>query len=116
MAATEQQVLSRDRASQDLWVWIMVLLANRRRCVNCDEAQSETPEHEAPLAGDHGGDIWWILVPACDQCNGRKARRNAAEWQRDMKLQYAHPELPFATRTGAVGGAGVVRNGWGQCG
>ncbi|MFF1659594.1 HNH endonuclease signature motif containing protein [Streptomyces sp. NPDC058255] len=96
MAATEQQVLSRDRGSQDLWVWIMVLLANRRCCVYCNEAQSETLEHEAPLAGDHGRDIWWNLVPACDQCNWWKARRNAAEWQRDMKLQYAHPELPFA--------------------
>jgi hypothetical protein len=74
----------------------MVLLANRRRCVYCDEAQSETLEHEAPLAGNHGRDIWWNLVPACDQCNLWKSRRNAAEWQRDMKLQYEFPEITFA--------------------
>ncbi|WP_158866911.1 HNH endonuclease signature motif containing protein [Streptomyces xanthophaeus] len=74
----------------------MVLLANRRRCVYCNEAQSETLEHEAPLAGAHGRDVWWNLVPACDQCNRWKSWKNAAEWQRDMKLQYAYPKESFA--------------------
>ncbi|WP_442816956.1 HNH endonuclease [Streptomyces sp. NBC_01445] len=44
-------------------------MAHGRSCVYCDEQQAQTLEHEAPLAGRAGRDIWWNLVPACDRCN-----------------------------------------------
>ncbi|WP_442816779.1 HNH endonuclease [Streptomyces sp. NBC_01445] len=69
MTAAGQELLSKDRGNQPLWVWIMVLMAHGRSCVYCDEQQAQTLEHEAPLAGRAGRDIWWNLVPACDRCN-----------------------------------------------
>lgn len=96
MAAAEGEVLSRCRGSQPLWVWIMVLTAYGRRCVYCDERQSQTLEHETPLAGRAGRDVWWNLVPACDRCNSWKQKKSAVEWARDMKLHHAHPKAGFA--------------------
>ncbi|MFD7231217.1 HNH endonuclease [Streptomyces sp. NPDC059881] len=91
----KQEALSRDRGNQPLWVWIMVLTAHDGRCVYCDERQSETLEHEAPIASESGRDIWWNLVPACDRCNGWKQKKSSIEWVRDMKLHYAHPKVGF---------------------
>jgi hypothetical protein len=96
MTVAEGEALSRDRGSQPLWVWIMVLMAHGRRCVYCGEQPSQTLEHEAPLAGRAGRDIWWNLVPACDRCNGWKQKKSAAEWARDMKLHHAYPKAGFA--------------------
>lgn len=93
---TKQDALSRDRGNQPLWVWIMVLTAHAGRCVYCDERQSETLEHEAPLASEAGQDIWWNLVPACDRCNGWKHKKSASEWAFDMKMHHAHPKVGFA--------------------
>jgi hypothetical protein len=96
MAAAGGEVLSKDRGSQPLWVWIMVLMACGRRCVYCDERPSQTLEHEAPLAGRVGRDVWWNLVPACDRCNSWKQKKSAVEWARDMKLHHAYPKAGFA--------------------
>ncbi|MCZ4103677.1 HNH endonuclease [Streptomyces sp. H39-C1] len=95
MAVTKQEVLSRNRGSQPLWVWVMVLTAHGGRCVYCDERPSETLEHEVPMASEAGRDIWWNLVPACDRCNGWKQKKSSVEWVRDMKLHYAHPKAGF---------------------
>ncbi|MEL5960034.1 HNH endonuclease [Streptomyces sp. CLV115] len=95
VAGAGQEVLSKDRGSQPLWVWLMVLTAHGGRCVYCDERQSETLEHEAPLASGKGRDIWWNLVPACDRCNSWKQKKSAVEWVLNMKLHHAHPKAGF---------------------
>ncbi|MFG3135829.1 HNH endonuclease [Streptomyces sp. NPDC048211] len=96
MAVAKQEVLSRDRGNQPLWVWIMVLTAHGGHCVYCAERPSQTLEHEAPLASGAGRDIWWNLVPACDRCNGWKHKKSATEWAFDMKMHHAHPKAGFA--------------------
>ncbi|WP_329595095.1 HNH endonuclease [Streptomyces sp. NBC_01005] len=73
----------------------MVLTAHGGRCAYCDERQSETLEHEAPLASGKGRDIWWNLVPACDRCNSWKQKRSAVERVLNMKLHHAHPKVGF---------------------
>ncbi|MFG3223273.1 HNH endonuclease [Kitasatospora sp. NPDC048194] len=75
-------------------MWIAVLTGNNRRCVYCDEHQSQTLDHEDPLARS-GRDIWWNLVPACDRCNRWKWAKSAAAWQAEMKLAYEHPRAGF---------------------
>ncbi|MEW2558556.1 HNH endonuclease [Streptomyces griseorubiginosus] len=89
-------MLSKDRGNQPLWVWIMILTAHGRRCVYCDEQPSQTLEHEVPLAGRAGRDVWWNLVPACDRCNNWKQKRSAVEWALNMKLHHTHPKAGFA--------------------
>ncbi|MFF7777530.1 HNH endonuclease [Streptomyces tanashiensis] len=95
MAVAEREALSKDRGSQPLWVWLMVLTAHAGRCVYCDEKPSETLEHEVPLTSEAGREVWWNLVPACDRCNGWKSKKSAARWVADMKLHHDHPKVGF---------------------
>lgn len=42
------------RKKQELWVRLMVLLANMGRCVYCDYAESQVIDHVIPLAANGG--------------------------------------------------------------
>lgn len=67
------------RKKQELWVQLMVLLANMGRCVYCDYVESQEIDHVIPLK-THGADHWGNLVPACQACNLGKSGKGLFAW------------------------------------
>jgi hypothetical protein len=71
------------RKRHEMWVRLMVLLANMGRCVYSDRDSSEEVDHVVPLS-NKGADHWGNFVPACKACNLGKSAKGLFVWVAEL--------------------------------
>ncbi|SHN22979.1 HNH endonuclease [Actinacidiphila paucisporea] len=83
------------RKKQEMWIRLMVLIANMGRCVYCDHAESQVVDHVVPFKG-RGSEHWLNLVPACEPCNVNKSAKGVLAWVAELAyLRHAAEASPY---------------------